>query len=238
MEAASATSPSSRSQPDPARPDRAGRGLPARAPDQLASFAARRQVGRPRGIGREFPSCSPRPGAGADATERAVFVEIPVDLLAGETAARPRRSGQSPSSPAPHPGENRARRAAVAERRRAPGRLGGRRRPPLGRVGRACRARAAARRSRGDDVHGQGRLPRGPPASRRLRLRRGRLQGAAGGGRRRAGASAPSSAPRRPASTRSSSRGRWFRSTPPERIGATFPAFGSRATRGRCSRSC
>ena len=161
-----------------------GRGYLHELPDQLASFAPLvKQASR-------ASSAEAIPGVLARAWQVAmtppcgpVFVEIPVDLLTGETAV-----------PAPGPVQIDVRAARRRCRRRgggagcggAAGHLGGRGRDPRGRAGRAACAGRATRRAGGDDVHGQGSAGGGPSPVGRLRLRRGGLPGPAVRRRRRA----------------------------------------------------
>ncbi len=183
MEAASAHVPRGRDlQPDPVAPDRARPRLPARAA-RPARLVSRRSSRRPR----ERHSVESIPGLLAQAWRIAltppsgpVYLEIPVDLL---------------RAPAPGgAGRRHSRRWSSASARRceqvtaAATRLAHARRPVIwagGGVLRSARHARAARAGRappgpgGDDIHGQGRDRRRPPARRRLRLRRGRAPGAA-----------------------------------------------------------
>ena len=167
----------------------AGRGFLHELPDQKASFEpVVKWAARAESAG-EIPELL------AEAWRRAltppsgpVFLEIPVDVLAGETDVLPGELDAAPET-LPLPDDATLDEAAylLAERDDAGG-LGRRRRAPLGRLGGAARGRGPARRAGGDDVHGQGRLPRGRPAGRRDGAgRAGRPRAPGRGGRRARG---------------------------------------------------
>ena len=134
-----------------------------------------------------------------------VYVEIPVDLLTAEAGAG--AAADAPAEPLPAPARRLGDRdgGGRAARGPAPCDLGGWRRDPIGRAGRAPQAGRAARCAGRHDLHGQrGATGRASPGGG-VRLRRGRLPGAAPAPPTSSSASAPSSAPRRPRSTRCSS---------------------------------
>ena len=151
----------------------------------LASFAKWHAVARgidevPDLIAEAFRQATSAPSG-------PVVLEIPVDVLEGETdLPAPRTLDVAPVPlPAADP-------ALLAE---AAGLLESAERPVLwagggvlraGGVGGVRRARRAPRRTGRHDLHGQGRDPGRPPARRRLGLRRGRVPGAPAHRRRRA----------------------------------------------------
>ena len=124
-----------------------GRGYLHELPDQLASFAplvkhaerAESADAIPEVLARAWRIALTPPSG-------PVYVEIPVDLLTAEVGAGAAADPPAELVPAPAPPPSEIATGACAELRArpAPGDLGGRRRDPLGRAGRAGAAGRAA----------------------------------------------------------------------------------------------
>ena len=216
-----------------------GRGYLHELPDQLASFAPVVKWAARASSSDEIPDLL------AEAWRRSltpptgpVFVEVPVDFLTGEASLPPVAELDGTPETPPLPSESDlaevARILTEAERPVVWAGGGVLRAGAWDGLARACRA---ARRAGGDDVHGQGRVPGGSPAVRRLGVLRPEAAPGAGERGRRFSAWAPSSGRRRPTTTRSPRPAASSRST--QRPSGSAPRIrpsGSSATLDRSSR--